>query len=378
MNDLIYFDNAATTFPKPPVVWNTALYTARNRCGNPGRGGHALARAADSEVYRCRKALKEYFNAASVQNVVFTQNATTALNTCILGLIRPGDRVITTDYEHNSVRRPLHSLNNVKVIKACVDFDNDDATVSEFGRLIGEGADWLVVSHASNVWGKTIPLRDICRIARSRGTRVIVDAAQTAGYLKIDVSDYCIDYLCAPGHKGMYGPQGTGFIILNGKTPKPLFTGGTGSNSLSAEQPDYPPDALESGTLNVPAISGLCQGVGFLTFVGTDKLHKREMSLVRKAYAGLKRIKEVTLYTSEPTNSDAPVLSFNIGAKTSFEAAELYDRHGICLRAGYHCAPDAHEKFGTMAYGTVRLSVGAFNTASEIDKFLEITQKISK
>ena len=378
MNELIYFDNAATSFPKPPAVLKAAFDTARRRGGNPGRGGHALARAADSEIYSCRKALKEFFNAPSVESVVFTNNATTALNTCICGLIKPGDRVVTTDYEHNSVRRPLFRKNGVAVTKATVHYDNDDATVEEFENALINGADWLVVSHASNVWGKSLPLREICNAAHRGGARVIVDAAQSAGCLKIDVKADGIDYLCAPGHKGMYGPQGTGFIILNGPAPEPLTAGGTGSNSISAAQPSFTPDSLESGTLNTPGISGLRKGIAFLNMYGADKLHSREIALARRAYFGLDTIKGAVLYTSPPNERDAPVLSFNLAGRTSFEAAEQYDRHGICLRAGYHCAPDAHEKFGTIDIGTVRLSLGAFNSALEIDKFLEITEKILK
>lgn len=352
------------------------LDTARRRCGNPGRGGHTLARAADVEVYRCRKALKDFFNAPSVENVVFTQNATAALNTCIFGLIKPGDKVITTDYEHNSVRRPLHLSRGI-ITKAEVSFDDSDATAAVFERLLADGADWLVISHASNVWGKTIPLHEICNAAHKYGARVIVDASQSAGYLKIDVSADGVDYLCAPGHKAMYGPQGSGFIIINGAAPAPLSAGGTGSNSLSVEQPDFLPDALESGTLNVPAISGLYQGIRFLAANGVEKLHKREISLAQRAFSGLERIKNAILYTTKPTLNDVPVLSFNLKGKTAFEAAEEYDRYGICLRAGYHCAPDAHEKLGTIEYGTVRLSIGAFNNASEIDRFLNISEKIS-
>ena len=375
---MIYFDNAATSFPKPPEVLRAAFDTARFRGGNPGRGGHALARAADLEIYRCRKALKEFFNAPSVESVVFTQNATASLNTCISGLINPGDRVLTTDCEHNSVRRPLYRIKGVRVRKVKVHFDDAEATSEEFENAVADGAEWLVVSHASNVWGKSLPLRSVCRAAHAHGARVIVDAAQSAGCLKIDVAADGIDYLCAPGHKGMYGPQGTGFIIINAEAPGPFLAGGTGSNSLSPEQPDYLPDSLESGTLNTPAVSGLRKGVEFINSVGIEKLHAREISLARRAYFGLKSIGGVILYTSPPDLNDAPVVSFNLSGRPSFEAADLYDKRGICLRAGYHCAPDAHEKYGTLDSGTVRLSVGAFNTASEIERFLEITQKILK
>ena len=375
---MIYFDNSATSFPKPPAVLRTVLDTARLRGGNPGRGGHALARAADDEVYRCRKALKEFFNAPSVESVAFTQNATASLNTCILGLIAPGDRVLTTEFEHNSVRRPLYRIKGIDVKKVKVNFDDAEATVKQFESALKDGAEWLVVSHASNVWGKSLPLRAVCKVAHANGARVIVDAAQSAGCLGIDIAAYGIDYLCAPGHKGMYGPQGTGFIIINGEAPKPLLAGGTGSNSLSPEQPDYPPDSLESGTLNTPAISGLRKGIEFLNSVGVEKLHVREISLARRAYFGLKSINGVVLYTSPPSERDAPVVSFNLSGRSSFETADLYDKRGICLRAGYHCAPDAHEKYGTLESGTVRLSLGAFNTAYEIDRFLEITQKILK
>lgn len=354
------------------------LNTALRRGGNPGRGGHVLARAADEEVYRCRKTLKEFFNAPSIESVVFTHNATSALNTCIFGLIKPGDRVITTDYEHNSVRRPLNRLTGVKVTKAKVSFDDPDSTVREFEKLLSKGAEWLVICHASNVWGKSLPLRDACAAAHKHGARVIVDASQTAGHIKIDVTSDGVDYLCAPGHKGLNGPQGTGLIIVNGAAPEPLIFGGTGSNSLDAAQPDHLPDALESGTANTPAISGLRKGVEFINAAGRERLHKREIAMAGRAYSGLKSLSGVFLYTSEPTESDAPVVSFNLKGKSPFEAAEAYDRNGICLRSGYHCAPDAHAKLGTLDTGTVRLSLGAFNTQREIDYFLEITQKICK
>ncbi|MBR5942874.1 MAG: aminotransferase class V-fold PLP-dependent enzyme [Clostridia bacterium] len=375
---MIYLDNAATTFPKPYAVLNASMSAARFHAGNPGRGGHSLARAADAEIYACRKALKEFFNAPSTENVILTHNATASLNICINGLIKPGERVITTDFEHNSVRRPLHRV-GAEVTKAETLFDEDDETVERFRGSLAGGVKWLVVCHASNVWGKSIPLKRITALAHEYGAKVIVDASQSAGYLKIDVVNDGIDYLCAPGHKGMYGPQGTGFLIVNSDiSPKPLSVGGTGSNSFSLEQPDYLPDALESGTLNVPAAAGLRRGVQFLRSSGVEKLHAYELGLAKRVYDGLKRIKNVSLYTSAPTLSDSPVVSFNVGKLPSFAAAEAYDARGVCLRPGYHCAPDAHTKLGTKDTGTVRLSVGAMNYASEIDSCLEITQKISK
>lgn len=378
MNDLIYLDNAATTFPKPYAVLSAAMVAARFRAGNPGRGGHSLARAADAEIYACRKSLKEFFNASSPENVVLAHNATASLNICINGLIRPGERVITTDFEHNSVRRPLHRI-GAEVVKAETVFDDDDATVESFRRSLADGAKWLVICHASNVWGKSIPLKRVTALAHEYGAKVIVDASQSAGYLKIDVVNDGIDYLCAPGHKGMYGPQGSGFLIVNSdKVPNPFSVGGTGSNSFSDVQPDYLPDALESGTLNVPAAAGLRRGVQFLRSSGAEKLHAHEIGLAKRAYDGLKRIKNVSLYTSAPTLKDSPVVSFNVGKLSSFAAAEAYDSYGVCLRPGYHCAPDAHVKLGTKDSGTVRLSIGALNYTSEIDSFLEITQKISK
>ena len=379
MNELIYLDNAATTFPKPPSVLNAMLSAAHKRGGNPGRGGHALARAADSEMHMCRKALKEFFNVPREENIVFTQNATMALNTCINGLVKTGDKVITTDCEHNSVRRPLNRINGIAVMRAKLYFDDFEKTAEEFRRLLEHGADYLVVTHASNVCGKSIDIPRICGLAHEYGAEVIVDASQSAGILDIDVAASGIDYLCAPGHKGMYGPQGTGFILINGKRiPSPLMTGGTGSNSLSAEQPDYLPDALESGTLNVPAFAGLRAGIEFLNSTGRERIHFYELSLIKRAYRELSRMKNVIMYTSEPTDADTAVLSFNIAGKQSSEAAELFDKAGICLRAGYHCAPDAHKKLGSIDFGSLRISVGVFNTAADIDRFLEAAQKISK
>ena len=379
MNELIYLDNAATTFPKPPAVLNAMLSAARKRGGNPGRGGHALARAADSEMHMCRKALKEFFNVPREENIVFAQNATMALNTCINGLVKTGDKVITTDCEHNSVRRPLHRLSGVSVTRAKLDFDDFEKTAEEFRRLLERGADYLVVTHASNVCGKSTDISRICKLAHEYGAEVIVDASQSAGILDIDVSAMGVDYLCAPGHKGMYGPQGTGFIIVNGKKiPEPLMTGGTGSNSFAAEQPDYLPDALESGTLNVPAFAGLRAGIEFIRSTGRKRIHSHELTLLRRAYKGLSQMSNIVLYTSPPADTDTAVLSFNIRGKPSFETAELFDKQGICLRAGYHCAPDAHKKLGSFESGSARMSIGAFNTVSDIDRFLEVAQKLSK
>jgi len=376
---MIYLDNAATSFPKPPEVLRRVKEVLEKHGGNPGRGGHYLARKADEEVYNCRKEVKEFFNAGKEDNVVFTQNATTALNICINGLVEKGNRVITTDYEHNSVRRPLMHIPNAEIYKVPISLEDQDETLWRFENSINRRIHYFVVSHASNVFGKSIPLKGICQLAHRIGAEVIVDASQSAGILDIDMQRDEIDYLCAPGHKGLYGPQGSGFFIINGKRiPKPYIYGGTGSASFASEQPNFLPDMHESGTLSTPAISGLAAGVRFLKRIGRDSAHRREFTLISRCYEHLSGMKNILLYAPKPTLEDAPLLSFNIRGKPSFETAKLLDEYGFCVRAGYHCAPDAHRKLLTTEHGTVRVSVGVFNTPSEIDRFAEILQKISK
>lgn len=376
---MVYLDNAATSFPKPPEVLREIRSVIERRGGNPGRGGHYLSRKADEEVYNCRKEIKEFFNAKKEEDIVFTSNTTTALNICINGLIEKGNRVITTDYEHNSVRRPLIHIPNVEVFRAKTSLESDEETLKAFESAITRRIDYFVVSHASNVFGKSIPLKMVCELAHKIGAEVIVDAAQSAGILDIDVQRDGIDYLCAPGHKGLYGPQGVGFFIANGKRiPNPKIYGGTGSASFSTEQPDFLPDMHESGTLGTPAIGGLSAGIRFIKRVGRENAHRREIMLIKRCYKHLSSMKNIILYTQPPDEEDAPLLSFNVKNKSSFDVAKLLDDYGFCVRAGYHCAPDAHKKLSTLEYGTVRVSVGIFNTAFEIDKFAEILQKISK
>lgn len=376
---MIYLDNAATSFPKPPEVVKRVRFVLNSEGGNPGRGGHFFSRKADEEVYNCRKEIKKFFNAKSEENIVFTPNATLALNTCIRGLISQGDRILTTDYEHNSVRRPLKHLKNIQIFKVPTSIESQDKTLRAFEMFLSHRINFVVVSHASNVYGKSIPIRKVCEMAHKRGAEVILDASQSAGILDIDLVRDGIDYLCAPGHKGLYGPQGSGFMILNGKKiPKPHIYGGTGSASFSYEQPDFLPDMLESGTLNTPAIAGLREGIRFLKLQGRERLHAYEMKLITRAYNHMKDMTRIVLYTPLPEVEDVPVLSFNVKDKSSFEVANMLDEKGICVRAGYHCSPDSHKKLGTLEHGTVRISVGAFNTPAEIDKFAEILQKISK
>lgn len=379
MNKLVYLDNAATSFPKPPEVLEEIQRVILKKGGNPGRGGHFLSRKADEEVYNCRKELKAFFNARSEEDIVFTKNATEAINISINGLLNGKNRVITTDFEHNSVIRPLRRIKNLEVTPVTVSLASNEETLENFKAATIRKVDFFVVSHASNVLGKAIPIKEVCEIAHSQGAEVILDASQSAGILDIDLQRDGIDYLCAPGHKGLYGPQGSGFLIINGKRiPSPLVFGGTGSATFSRQQPDFLPDMLESGTLNTPAIGGLSCGIRFLKREGREGLHKREISMIRKAYRALEAIPKVKLYTPIPSSEDAPVLCFNVDKTPSFKVSGLLDEYGICTRAGYHCAPDAHEKIGTKDIGGVRISVGAFNTVSEIEFFAEILEKISK
>ena len=379
---MIYFDNGATTFPKPRSVVN-AVNFAMNNCANPGRSGHSLSIKSSEIIYACRKNLAKLFDTDKTENVIFTNNCTTALNTVIKGTLKDGDHVIISSLEHNAVLRPVAALEDKGVsysVAQVVERDNDK-TLDNFRSLINSKTKMIICTHASNVFGVRLPVERIGAMCRIYGILFCVDAAQTAGVLPISLKNSDIDYLCTAGHKGLYGPMGTGVLIINNeKTPGSLTQGGTGSFSADIAQPDVLPDKYESGTPNVSGIAGLNEGVKFVMKRGVSAVEAYESELANRLYSGLSNIENVVLYTEQPgAGSYAPVISFNIKNKDCEETAGMLNRKfNIAVRAGLHCAPLAHKSYGTLESGTVRAVVSVFNNRAQVDYFINAVNKISK
>ena len=378
---MIYFDNAATTAPKPKEVREAVSIALRDYSANPGRSGHERSLAASSLVYSCRESLAHLFNFDAPERIVFTLNCTQAINTVLKGLQLKNCKIVTSSLEHNAVMRPLEKLkqNGCTIAVAEVFFDDPDATVRSFARLIDDRTRLVICTHASNVCGVVLPIEKIANLCKDRGVLFAVDGAQTAGVLPIDLGQTPIDFLCIPGHKGLYGPMGSGALFCAGDLPDTLIEGGTDNASASFLQPNEYPERLESGTINLPGIAGLKAGVDFVTKKTIPRIHSYEMDLIQSAYNGLRHIHGVTLYTPMPKKENyVAVLSFNLAGLHSIEAAEQLNRAGFALRAGLHCAPAAHRRLGTISYGTVRLAPSVFNRWDEINAFLHQVQKMTR
>lgn len=369
----IYLDNAATSFPKPEEVYRAVEDTMRTLGANPGRGGHRMAIAAARLVFETREAVAEFFGIADAARVVFTANATAAINLALFGLLKPGDRVVTSSMEHNAVTRPLRALQERGVIVTKVPADArgfvDPAAIR---RACAEGARLVVLNHCSNVTGTLQPIEEIGPWCRREGILFMVDAAQSAGVVDIHVEALGIDLLAAPGHKGLLGPQGTGFLYLRpGLTLRPLIYGGTGGNSHSELPPEELPERLESGTLNTPGLAGLKAGVEFLRREGLAAVREREQELMARLVGGLEALPRIRVYGPHEPRFHGGALSFNVVDMDPAEVGFRLDHeHGIFCRVGLHCAPDAHRSIDTFSRGTVRVSPGYFNTAEEIDHLL--------
>jgi len=376
---MIYLDNAATTFPKPSAV-SRAVYKFMNEtAANPGRSGHSLSMAAAQEVYKCRETAADLFNAPGPECVAFTLNATHAINFALKGALKQG-HVVTSCLEHNAVMRPLAKLakSGITYDVAAVDMEDDEATVSQFERLIRPETSMIACTHASNLCGRVLPIKKIGELCKSRGIAFLVDASQSAGLLKIDMQDMNIDYLCMPGHKGLYGPMGTGMLITSrGEELDTVVEGGTGSNSSQLEQPDFMPDRLESGTINAPGVAGLRAGMDFINLHGIQNIYKKELRLAQLLYDRLSTIKDIKFYAPRPTSGYVPVLGFNIGEISSVEAVSKLDKAGFALRGGLHCTPAAHTYFGTLKQGMIRASIGAYNTSDDVLCLAAAVKKIS-
>lgn len=364
---MIYLDNGATSFHKPASV-KQAVLNAMNRCANPGRGGYGAAMEAADTVLRCRETAGELFG-CDPEQVVFTSNCTHGLNIAIRTLVKPGSRVLISGFEHNAVTRPLHGLGARITVAGRKLFDWDD-TLEEFEKGLSRGADAAVFTHVSNVFGYILPVEQMAQECRRRGIPFIVDAAQSAGVLPVSPEAWGADFVAMPGHKGLLGPQGTGLLLCRRK-PEPLLMGGTGSESLRQEMPDFLPDRAEAGTVNVPGIAGLDAGMRWLRKVGLDNICAREQAAAQKCGRGLEKLGMQVFRGPH----QAGTVSFVPGTDCE-EAAAILAERGIAVRAGLHCAPLAHESAGTAKTGTVRVSFGHDADDAQICALLQGASKL--
>lgn len=364
---MIYLDNGATSFRKPPAVYR-AVMDAMRSCANPGRGGYGAAMAAARKIYGCREQAAKLFE-CEPQQVVLTTSCTHGLNIAIRSLIKPGSRVVISGFEHNAVTRPLHKLGAKITVSGRKLFDWED-TLSRFESALRNGVDCAVFTHVSNVFGYILPVAEMAELCHRYGVPVILDAAQSAGTLPVSMKELGAAFIAMPGHKGLLGPQGTGLLIC-ADGGEPLLQGGTGSESAMQQMPDFLPDRLEPGTLNVPGFAGLRESIKYLNRVGTASVHQREHTQLKRCINGLKRLGMEVF--SGP--HQAATVSFRPGMDCEDAAAVLAEQ-GIAVRAGLHCAPYAHESAGTLETGTVRVSFGYDCTDAETDAFLRAASKL--
>lgn len=371
----IYLDNAATSFPKPKEV-ATAVYDFMvNNGTSSGRGSYKKAMQSDYIVYECRKLIGKLFNFDNPKKVVFTSNVTDSLNIAMRGILKENDHVITSSLEHNAVWRCLKTLErdiNIKI--DTVECSKDGITnPQDIKKYIKKDTALIVFTQASNVLGTIQPIREIGAIAREHNIPFLVDSAQSAGAMKIDVKEDNIDILAFTGHKSLLGPMGTGGLIINTDIDiKPLKAGGTGGDSAYEYQPDYYPNHLETGTSNVSGIAGLREAIKFLNKEGIENIHNKEKELTKYALEKLETVKDIEIYGPKDCEKMLSVISFNIKDKRPEDVGSILDqKYDIMLRAGLHCAPTAHSVIGTKERGTLRVGLGYFNKKEDIDKLVE-------
>ncbi len=381
---MIYFDNAATSWPKPAGVAAAVAGFITNSGGNPGRSGHRKAIEAGRVVYSARDAVARLFNAPDPLRVVFGSNVTEALNLALNGVLRPADHVVTSSVEHNSVMRPLRALERrgveVTVVACARDGTLDPDRIE---CAIRENTLMIVLNHASNVAGTILPVTEVGTIARSHQIVFLVDAAQTGGAYPLDMQDANIDLLAFTGHKSLYGPMGTGGLIVSDRFDpdrlRPLKRGGTGSNSESEEQPDFLPDMGESGTLNVPGLAGLHAGVRWVLDRGVAAIRAHEAALTQRLIDGLRSIDGIIVYGTGDAALQVATVSFNIAGMDPAEVGlRLDDEYGIMCRVGLHCSPAGHKTIGTFPRGTVRFGLGAMNSRAQVDEALDAVRALAE
>lgn len=378
---MIYFDNAATSYPKPPCVYKEMENAMENYGGNPGRGGYPLAHKTSKYLYQCRRDISQFLGASRATQIIFTLNATEAANTVLRGYLHQGDEVVYFSTEHNANFRPLKSLElkGIKVTRVNV-LDDDEKTIYGLLRALTPKTRLVVACYGSNVSGKILPLAKIIRAAHCLGVRVYSDMAQTAGFLPLDLTALDIDFAAFAGHKSLLGPPGTGLLYVKDEgLLEPLKTGGTGSQSQSPYQPINYPDALESGTLNLPGIGGLTAGIRYLQEYGEEKIFNHEAELTRFFLKSLKPMKNIQVYGPDYDQLRLPVVSLNVKDRSPEEVGNvLYKEGEIAVRTGLHCAPEAHRTIGSYPGGTVRFSFGPFNTKAQVGTALDILSGLNK
>lgn len=378
--DEIYLDNAATSWPKPESVYQAVDYFNRRIGASPGRGSHRKTIISGQVLLETRESLAELFNIKDSSRLAFTANATEAINIGLKGLLEPGDHVVISSMEHNAVARPLYAMKD-KGVELTVVQCSPDGTLdpSLLEQAITVRTRLVCLLHASNITGTIMPIAEVGRIAHRKGVLFMVDAAQSAGVLPLDVDGQGIDLLAFTGHKGLLGPQGTGGLYIRpGLEIRPLVEGGTGSLSEQVYQPDFMPDRFESGTPNTPGIAGLNAGVKFIKETGLNKIRQHEQELTDILIQGLREIKGVILYGHCDSKRQTAVVSFNIEGLDCGEVSFLLDqKYGILCRSGLHCAPLAHQTLGTRKRGACRISPGFFNTMEDIHKVIKAVYEVA-
>ena len=374
---MINFDNSATTFPKPQSVKNAVALAVERYGGNPGRSGHEISKAAAEQVFNVREKAARLFH-AEVENVAFTANCTYALNMAIKGILQYGGHTVISSLEHNSASRPVYNLyknRGVKYSIAKVEPD-DEQTVRNFEELINADTKCIICTAASNVTGQMTPYRELARLAQKKGIAFICDCAQASGVLDITLDDG-MDFICTSGHKGLYGPTGTGLLITNGKFPlSTIIEGGTGTTSAELSQSDTMPERLESGTVKTVGIMGLGKGIDFVNTKTQARIFAHEAALCEQLLNALTSIKDITVYR-EKNASYAPIVAFNIGEYSSEEVTEYLNRRGFALRGGLQCSALAHHSLGTLLTGVVRFSPSAFNDRRQVAMLIREIEKIA-
>jgi cysteine desulfurase/selenocysteine lyase len=380
---MVYFDNAATSWPKPSSVIEAMVRFSEDVGANPGRAAHRRAIESGRAVYDAREAVAELFNVSDPLRVVFGANATEALNLALRGTLYPGDHVITSSMEHNSVMRPLRAMERKGVeltVVACS--PEGSLEPADVAAAIRPDTAMIVLNHASNVVGTLLPVGEVGRIAREHDVLLLVDVAQTAGAVPVDVKADKIDMVAFTGHKSLYGPMGTGGLVIGERVDvdrlRPLKRGGTGSNSELEEQPDFLPDKYESGTPNALGLAGLGVGVRWVLDRGLSGIRRHEVAMTRELIEGLREIDGVTVYGGYDAERQTGTVSFTIdGMAPSRVGLRLDEAYGIMCRVGLHCAPAAHKTMGTFPGGTVRFGLGAFNTFEEVREGVEAVRQLA-
>ncbi len=381
---MIYFDNAATSWPKPPYVAEAMTRFLSDIGASPGRGGHRLSVEAGRLVYETREAIAELFHASDALRVIFTHNVTEALNLALCGILRPGQHVIASSMEHNSMMRPLRALEEQGVELSVIPCSPQGLlNAEEIRAAIRPNTVMIALNHASNVVGTIQPIREIGVIAREHNLLFLLDAAQSAGFCPIDMQTEQIDLLAFTGHKALLGPTGTGGLIIGERVKlsefTPLKRGGTGSASELEIQPGFLPDRFESGTLNAVGIAGLSAALRWIKERGLEQIREDEIALTRLLLNGLRDIPGVTVYGTQDATRQTATVSFNIEqVEPSSAAFWLDEEFGICCRVGLHCSPAAHKTIGTFPRGTIRFGLGAFNTPDEINAALAAVRLLAR